>query len=162
MKAITLRSLLFAFGIIPFSQGVGDWDISGSVGVETRTFPDSPRYTEQFSGTDTSVIARPEIRYRDATGRLLFRFEAYARHDRYDSGRDNADVGEMAATYLFDDWEVSAGVDKVFWGVTESRHLVDIVNQTDAAESIDGEEKLGQQLLAVTHQADWGRVSLLA
>ena len=162
MKAITLRSLLFALGIIPFSQGVGDWDISGSVGVETRTFPDSPRYTEQFSGTDTSVIARPEIRYRDATGRLLFRFEAYARHGRYDSGRDNADVGEMAVTYLFDDWEVSAGVDKVFWGVTESRHLVDIINQTDAAESIDGEEKLGQQLLAVTHQADWGRVSLLA
>ena len=37
-------------------------------------------------------------------------------------------------------WDLLIGVGKVFWGVTESRHLVDIVNQTDLVENPDQEE----------------------
>ncbi|MFT7515521.1 MAG: hypothetical protein ACI9QL_004754 [Candidatus Omnitrophota bacterium] len=42
---------------------------------------------------------------------------------------------------------MKAGVGKVFWGVTESAHLVDIINQTDGVEDLDGEDKLGQPML---------------
>ena len=35
----------------------------------------------------------------------------------------------------------------MYWGVTESNHLVDIINQTDAIESFDGEQKLGQPMV---------------
>lgn len=45
------------------------------------------------------------------------------------------------------DWRV--GIGKVFWGTTEFVHLVDIINQIDAVESIDGEEKLGQPMLSL-------------
>ncbi|HSM32161.1 MAG TPA: hypothetical protein VK854_15795, partial [Woeseiaceae bacterium] len=48
----------------------------------------------------------------------------------------------------------------VFWGVTESVHLVDIVNQTDAAGDIDGEDKLGQPMLNLAWQRDWGLLSI--
>jgi len=30
-----------------------------------------------------------------------------------------------------DDWELTTGVSKVYWGVMEAVHLVDIINQTD-------------------------------
>ena len=49
---------------------------------------------------------------------------------------------------------------KVFWGVTEAVHLVDIVNQTDLVESLDGEEKLGQPMIDLSLIRDWGVVDL--
>ncbi len=39
----------------------------------------------------------------------------------------------------------------MYWGVAESNHLVDIINQTDAVESFDGEEKLGQPMVQYTY-----------
>jgi hypothetical protein len=47
----------------------------------------------------------------------------------------------------------------VFWGVTESVHLVDVINQTDYAGDIDGENKLGQPMVSFTKQQDWGEVT---
>lgn len=38
---------------------------------------------------------------------------------------------------------------RVFWGVVESQHLVDIINQTDWVENLNGEDKLGQPMLNV-------------
>jgi len=48
----------------------------------------------------------------------------------------------------------------VFWGVTEFVHLVDIINQTDQLESIDGEEKLGQPMVQFSMARDWGTIDL--
>lgn len=43
-----------------------------------------------------------------------------------------------------------------FGGVTESQHLVDIINQTDLVENIDGESKLGQPMANLDYLSDWG------
>ena len=51
------------------------------------------------------------------------------------------------------------GSNTVFWGVTESVHLVDIINQTDFAGDIDGEDKLGQPMISLALQRDWGEIS---
>ena len=48
------------------------------------------------------------------------------------------------------------GVRKVFWGVTEILHLVDIINQTDLVENIDAEDKLGQPMVNLSLARDWG------
>lgn len=48
----------------------------------------------------------------------------------------------------------------MFWGVTESRHLVDIVNQTDAVEGADGKDKLGQLMICTAFLTDWGALGL--
>ena len=44
--------------------------------------------------------------------------------------------------------------------MTESVHLVDVINQTDAVADVDGEQKLGQPMLNVATQRGWGLVSL--
>ena len=58
-----------------------------------------------------------------------------------------------------DNWETRVGVSKVFWGQTESVHLVDIINQTDAVENIDGEDKLGQPMINLNVFGDYGTIS---
>lgn len=47
---------------------------------------------------------------------------------------------------------------KVFWRVTESRHLVDIVNHSDNLEDIDLEDKLGQPMPLIGTERDWGDI----
>jgi hypothetical protein len=64
--------------------------------------------------------------------------------------------------YVGDDVEVLAGVRRVFWGVTEFQHLVDIINQTDLVEDIDGEDKLGQPMVQLSFVRDWGTVDVFA
>ncbi|HEY5703037.1 MAG TPA: hypothetical protein VIV20_06155, partial [Gammaproteobacteria bacterium] len=45
-------------------------------------------------------------------------------------------------------------------GVIEFQHLVDIINQTDLVENIDGEDKLGQPMLNLALINDWGTLDL--
>ena len=56
------------------------------------------------------------------------------------------------------EWELRVGIDQVFWGVTESQHLVDIINQIDLVEHPNGETKLGQPMVNITYSSDWGIV----
>ncbi len=51
-------------------------------------------------------------------------------------------------------------MDKVFWGVTEFVHLIDIINQTDLVENIDGEDKLGQPMIKFSLPLQWGTVDM--
>ena len=80
--------------------------------------------------------------------------------DQHDSERTHADIRELFWLKAAADWEVRVGVRTVFWGVTESQHLVDIINQTDAAENLDGEDKLGQPMINYAFIRDWGTVDL--
>ncbi|EDN66506.1 conserved hypothetical protein [Beggiatoa sp. PS] len=52
------------------------------------------------------------------------------------------------------------GIRKVFWGVTESQHLVDIINQSDLVDHPDTEEKLGQPMINLALIRDWGTLDL--
>ena len=75
---------------------------------------------------------------------------------------DLFDLPQLSLTFVTDGWEVVAGVEQVFWGVTESRHLVDVINQTDSAHDLDEESKLGQPMLALSSQRDWGLLTMYA
>ena len=79
-----------------------------------------------------------------------------------DDRRSHFDVRELMYQRVFDDFELRAGLGRVFWGVTESYHLVDIINQTDLVEDIDLEDKLGQPLVNLTLIRDWGALDLFA
>ena len=88
-----------------------------------------------------------------------FKLTAFARLDAVDSERTHFDVREAYWRGVFGNWEVLIGANKVFWGVTESRHLVDVINQTDLLEDIDNEDKLGQPMAMVSWQRPWGRLT---
>jgi len=44
--------------------------------------------------------------------------------------------------------EISAGFKRVFWGVTESQHLVDFINQHDYVDGIESDDRLGQPMIS--------------
>ncbi len=92
----------------------------------------------------------PKFTHQIDAQSVYLTFEPFLRWDQRDDDRSHVDIGELKLLKVFNAWELEAGASKVFWGVAESNHLVDIINQTDALEGIDGEDKLGQPLLRLS------------
>ena len=84
----------------------------------------------------------------------------FGRVDSADDERTHADVREGYIEGIADLWTWRAGVSRVFWGATEFRHTVDVINQVDFVENTDQEDKLGQPMVSVTYQAELGDFSL--
>ena len=134
------------------------WDFRGEVGGEGRYFTDGPGYTDYWH--NGSAYIKGEV-YHDWHDRKdLFAFIPYARVDEHDDQRSHADIRELSWIHVADGWESRVGIRKVFWGVTEGRHLVDIINQTDLVDQVDGEEKLGQPMINLSTVRDWGILDL--
>ncbi len=146
-------------GLISPAVSAGDW--SGRMGTELRLFTAAPLDARQANNAlSLSAFAEPEYFARWNNGADSFAFVPFLRWDQSDEKRTHADIRELTWLHASQDWELRAGIRKVFWGVTESQHLVDIVNQTDLVENIDGEEKLGQPMINLALIRDWGTVDL--
>ena len=135
-------------------------EVSGSIAGEARGFVESPQFEGQFDGIQPSVAIEPEVDWSSEDGAYQARFVPFLRLDSRDSERTHGDIREVYLRYIGDDWEALAGVNRVFWGVTESRHLVNIINQIDAVEDIDEEDFLGEPMLALDLQRDYGLFSV--
>ena len=132
---------------------------SGSVAVESRGYPKGGLYPGQHDAF-ASVVLEPELFWSTADGVHGFTFAPFARLDGGDSERTHVDIRELFWRAYGGGWELEAGIVRTFWGVTESQHLVDVVNQRDLVENSDGEDKLGQPAVHGTWLADWGTVDL--
>jgi len=104
---------------------------------------------------------QPEIRQEWSGGTDRMTLIPFGRYDSLDSHRSHWDLREANWLHQGDGWNIQAGVGKVFWGVTESRHLIDIVNQTDEVESIRGEDKLGQPMVNLNVATKFGNLNFL-
>ena len=96
---------------------------------------------------DIGISLEPDFKGSFNNGDTIYRIMPYARWASEDSERSHADVRELYINHASDRWEFLGGISRIFWGVTESNHLVDIINQTDNLEGTDGEQKLGQPML---------------
>ena len=139
-------------------------EISGHLSVDGRWYPHSAAHPDQRD-QGSGFAAAPRLYLEDAEGRSLT-FEAFYRYDSADERRTHADLRE-AYLLLFgeagdDEWELRLGIDRIFWGVAESRHLVDVVNQIDLVEHPNEEAKLGQPMAHVTWSGEWGSAELFA
>lgn len=136
-------------------------ELTGNVAAETRLFPEAPLFPGQESTHfSPSLTLEPEFLYEWSDGGWRLTGTGFIRLDAHDSGRTHADVRELGLVRMGNRFTAFAGIGKVFWGVTEVRHLVDIVNQTDAVEDVDDEDKLGQPMLTVTLDSDWGSLDV--
>lgn len=115
---------------------------------EYRYFYNSAQFSKQASQFP-SLAFTPKYTIEWNKGRESFNFTGFVRFDR-DNNRTHADIRELYYQKAKNNWELNIGLKKVYWGVTESNHLVDIINQTDVTESFDGEEKLGQPMVQFT------------
>ena len=161
----TLNSIrLFGFalllvGLVP--TAVHAQTLRGKAFVDARTFPAGPVFPDQRAGSlSPSLGLEPEFLWENETGNRLFRLTPFIRVDAHDGRRTHVDLREASVLFLGDGWTLFTGVGKVFWGKTESHHLVDIINQTDGVEDIDTEDKLGQPMVAGTLERNWGAIDV--
>lgn len=133
-------------------------EFSGVIAYEPRWFISDAQFDDQFNGVQNSFFAEPEV-FLEIGDSHQFSFIPFARYDARDNDRTHADIREAFWRYIDDDKEVLIGVNREFWGVTESRHLVNVINQIDQVENIDEEDFLGQLMLSASIQKDYGRFS---
>ena len=158
MRTLLPLGLLAAFFASP-ARG-GEVDISGSVEMQARSFWNGPQWAGQDDRSPQgSVSFTTEVRWYNEDGNQRAAFIPYLRWDTTDGERNLTDFREAYWAFAGDSYEVLAGANTVFWGVTESMHLVDIINQTDFAADIDGEDKLGQPMISLVVQRDWGEIT---
>lgn len=144
-----------AFLLLALPAFAGDW--SGSLTGEGRIFPSPPRDGDQhshslsLSGTATWVHEWP-----DSGQRLVF--TPFGRLDQHDNWRTHADLREFYWQKSASKWELTLGLRKIHWGVTESQNLVDIINQRDNIEGLGSKEKLGQPMANLTLINPWGNL----
>ena len=98
--------------------------------------------------------------FMNITDNMNFELILFGRVDQNDRKRTHGDIREGFFELFFDEWTLGFGVHKVFWGVTESRHSVDIINQTDLVEDFDADIKLGQAMLTTSYTHKAGTFSL--
>lgn len=156
-RSLLLIVLLLAATFAAGGASAEDWEVTGFVGLDTQAFWLDGHYQGQDSGLSPSLLLQPEFYWRSDDGRQRVSVVGFARADSTDDERSHADLREAYWGIEGNGWDLTMGVSKVFWGVTESRHLVDVINQTDLVESIDEESKLGQPLVNLNLQRDFGR-----
>ena len=152
------RSAVLAALLLGFAGARADF--SGNVAVEAVSFAEEGQFESQF---DDNITLSFEPRWEGAwnDGADLWSVELFLRADDKDPGREHADIREALWLHIDGDNEWRVGVNTMFWGVTESQHLVDVINQVDAVEGIDLEEKLGQPMIHLKRYRDWGVLDFL-
>ena len=155
----SLATITFLLSALAAETGRASWDVSSNIDLTTRLFTEDARWPGQDNATtQLSIAGSTELRWRGIESRASI--VPYLRYDATDGERSRADLREAYWAKEAQSHELLVGVNTVFWGVTESVHLVDIINQTDAVADIDGEDRLGQPMINLELQRDWGLVSV--
>ena len=155
------------FGNCASADSDFEFEYSGRIGIESRSFTEPALYPDQNRSTG-SIVMEPEVYFESARGSgWSFNLMPFFRIDNADSNRSHSDLREAYFLWFGEagdasEWELRLGVDRVFWGVAESNHLVDIVNQTDLVEHPYDEIKLGQLMAHLTYSGDWGVAEIFA
>ena len=152
-------SRLIAVAVAVLSAAAADargFDFRPELTLEARLFPDSPALPGQHDTLQAGLVIGGDGRWRsrDRNSRVLF--EPYLRLDSEDPERTYFDLRELSFAREFDNWDLLLGVSQVFWGVAESRNVVDVINQFDTIEDVDEGEKLGQPMVRLSRRDNWG------
>jgi hypothetical protein len=148
--------VVMAFFLFSSAENGNTTELTGSATVEGRLFPHSPVYKNQ-KDQNGSLALITELYQGFPSGSSVI-ISPFVRFDSSDPQRTHFDFRELSFLYLSESWEITTGISRVYWGATEFVHLVDIINQTDLVESLDGEDKLGQPMLHLAVTRDWGVV----
>jgi len=150
----------FCLSVAPVSKiYAGTIDTSGAADLQIRYFPDGGAWQSQDDQWDPVIHVSPEF---DGTQEdWTYTFRPKIKIDIRRPERSEFDVGELSLSWEENNTSVQVGMVKTFWGVTESRHLVDIINQSDLREDMDGEDKFGQAMISIYQTTALGDFELI-
>ena len=154
------QSLTIALGSLLFSTSITAGELTGYAGLEFRGFTQTALNTQQDYSTNFSFVFESEYYHDWDNGDQSIAFVPFFRLDENDNERTHFDIRELTYLKVAENWELRLGIRKVFWGVTEFQHLIDVINQTDLVENLDTEDKLGQPMINLALINDWGTVDL--
>ena len=153
-----LVATLGVLGNLSSASAEAEFQLEGNIELEGRFFTNGIDQDGRHD-PNVSVSLDPILIMLLDRGKHTFTFNPYYRWDSNDGKRTHFDVRQASWIGAFGNWEFHVGFDKVFWGVTEAAHLVDIINQDDAVEDIDGEDKLGQPLVSASYWSQYGTLT---
>lgn len=154
-----LSTLAIALSGLIATSSFAETQVSVKAAADYRLYTQDALYAKQ-ADKQFSMFIEPEIYHSWNDDLDSITFKSFYRWDNEDDERSHGDIRELMWLHVGDDWELRTGIGSVFWGQTESAHLVDIINQTDAVEAVDGEDKLGQPMINLTLVRDWGNLDL--
>ncbi|WP_028294436.1 hypothetical protein [Oceanobacter kriegii] len=158
-RLLPLAGLLLTGAMPSLAQAELYYEKSGNVSLEARYFADSDA-DQQQTGMQLSIAAQPKLLWEWNGGDDAVTLEVFKRFLDSDDERNHFDLRDLSWVHVADSFESRIGIRRVFWGVTEFQHLVDVINQTDGVEAPDGEDKLGQPMVNVSLVRDWGIVDV--
>jgi len=158
------EALAAAVLLLAIPAAADEFTIGAEVMIDTRYFFEPNDFSKSGNDVffDPSAAIQPTATYVFDSGVDTLRGTLFGRYDPFDSGRTHFDVREAFYHHMGDGWDFLIGANQVFWGVTESRHLVNIVNQLDYVEDVDGEDFLGQPMVALSVFGEWGMLDVYA
>ncbi len=134
----------------------GQWEGDVALGAQWFAAAAGP----DRSALEVALALRAAFQHDWDRGRQSLAVEPFLRWDPRGE-RTLFDLQAAAWRYRGGSWDVALGIREVFWGVTESRQLVDVINQRDPVVGGPGYEKLGQPLVSLATHQDWGSVDLM-
>lgn len=147
-----------ALGLLLPVAASAEWSYRGDISLQLQAFTDSAQHSATQSA-NSSFSGNAEFnRAIGENGDITI--SPFFRVDQHDDQRTHVDLRELLYRHSFETLEISAGLGKVFWGVAESSNIVDIINQRDAVEGLDAENKLGQPMVNLLLLPDWGEINL--
>lgn len=152
-----IKPWLWSTGLaVCLSAPVQALEWQGKAGVDALLFSDQGLHAEQNDQYYSALFELEAFAEVSENAELKSKF--FHRQSTGSASRTHTDVRELMLYSYGEDWELHLGVGKTFWGTTETRHLVDVINQIDWVESLDDEARLGQPMVAAKLIRDWGTV----
>ncbi len=156
-------SLCLALAVFPLPGSaprplIAQWQ--AQVAVESRLFAGGGLQPEESKAELGLVLwSRAQIEWDERAQRLVV--EPFLRVGLLTGERVRFDLRELSWIGRWKSWELRVGMAELFWGVAESRPVIDVINQRYAVGSVRGYEKLGQPLLRLLMIRNWGTLQAI-
>ncbi|MEW5251576.1 hypothetical protein [Microbulbifer discodermiae] len=133
--------------LILLASNVNAVEMQGNLNMEQRHYiSEGEQQEKQYEAT---LSFEPELYY--SRDNIEINIKPYARANSIDENKSDFYFKEFNFIYTLNAHEFKVGIDQVFWGVAESQHIIDVINQTDTLASVDFEQKIGQPMLQYTY-----------
>lgn len=111
-----------------------------------------------YSSIYPSIVAKFEWS-SDNYSSTVFDLDVVAKYNKWLPDQFGWDVRELSVSHDDGHFFLRAGLSRVFWGVAESRHLVDVINQPDFRFNPYGDERLSIPLAILGYRGTGIQIS---